>query len=131
MKEITGTCKFCGQNVLIAVPDCADEKVIQHEAAMTCKCPEAKAYRENWEKEQAYESAKTSAQGTTFELFHEDYPDIEYLFNNAMDMLHEKKFKKITINTHGKTKATLTLSKDTFIVEREDKNVCRRETDLK
>jgi len=130
MKEITGTCKFCGQGVLIAIPDCADEAVARHEAAMTCKCSDARKYQADWEEQEKLEMAKTSAEGTTFELFNEDYPEIEQLLNKSIDMIAAKKIKKVTINTHGKTKASITMSNGTFIVEREDKSIARRETEI-
>lgn len=130
MKEITGTCKFCGQRSLIVVPDNASEELILEETALNCTCKESQAYRDAKEKEEQIEMAKTSARGTTFELFHEEYPEIEELLNMAIDPLVKKVFKKMTINTDGRVKATISFSKDTIKVEREDKSVATRETDV-
>ena len=47
-----------------------------------------------------------------------------------MDALTQKKFKKLTITTSGKTKASITFSKDTIKVEREDKSTYTRETEV-
>ena len=55
--------------------------------------------------------AKRSAKGTTFELFHEEFPEIEDILNYSMDALTQKKFKKLTITTGGRTKASITFSK--------------------
>lgn len=76
------------------------------------------------------EMAKTSAQGTTYELFHEEFPEIETVLNAVMDDLVNKKYRKVTIATGGKTKASITFSKDTIKVEREDKNTYTRETEI-
>ena len=130
MKEITGTCKFCGQRRLIVVPDNADEELILEETALSCTCKESHAYRDAKEKEEQIEMAKTSARGTTFKLFHEEYPEIEELLNMAIDPLVNKKFKKMTINTGGRVKATISFSKDSIKVEREDKSVATREADV-
>lgn len=130
MKEITGNCKFCGQSVLVVVPDNATEEVLTEEATMNCTCKESHSYRDAKEKEEQIEMAKTSARGTTFELFHEEFPEIEELLNMAINPLVEKKFKKLTINTGGRTKATISFAKDAIKVEREDKSIATRETDV-
>lgn len=130
MKEITGTCKFCGQRSLIVVPDNASVELIKEETALNCTCKESQAYRAEKEKEEQIEMAKTSARGTTFELFHEEFPEIEELLNMAINPLVEKKFKKLTINTGGRTKATISFAKDAIKVEREDKSIATRETDV-
>lgn len=130
MQETIGTCRFCGQRVVIVVPDEATEEMMMEEATRNCKCPDAKYYREELEAKEQIEMAKESAKGTIFELFHEDYPEIEELFNNSMNDLVSKKYKKITVNTGGKTKATMSFAKDTIKVEREEKSSYVRETEL-
>lgn len=130
MKELTGVCKFCNQSAIVVVPDDASGELIQEEATKNCKCREAKKYQEEIQHKEAIESAKMSAKGTTFELFHEEFPEIEKIFNRSMDDLVNKKFKKITISTGGKTKATMSFAKDTIKVEREDKSTYTRETEV-
>lgn len=130
MKEATGICKFCGQHRIVDVPDNFTECEVNEEATLYCNCNDSKAYRERKEKEEQIEMAKTSAKGTTFELFHEEFPKIEDILNYSMDALTQKKFKKLTITTGGKTKASITFSKDTIKVEREDKSTYTRETEV-
>lgn len=130
MKEETGICRFCGQTKLVEVPDSFTQEQIDEEATLMCKCFEAKQYKEKKEKEEQIEMAKTSAKGTTFELFHEEFPEIEEILNSVMDPLTKKKFKKLTIQTGGKTKATISFSKDTIKVEREDKSTYTRKTEV-
>lgn len=129
MKEIMGTCKFCGQGVMVAVPDEATDEEIQEEAVMYCKCLEAHAYREQKEKEEQVEMAKESAKGTIFELFHEEHPGIETIMNEALDLIVKNGYQ-ITITTRGKTKAKIKYSKETIKVEREDKHTYVRETEV-
>lgn len=129
MKEIIGTCKFCGQSVMVVVPDEATPEIILEESAMNCKCKEAQAYREKKEREEKLEMAKTSAQGTTFELFHEEHSDIEEIFNDCMDKVIKHGYT-ITINTKGKTKAKMKFAKDVITVTREDKSTYQRETEV-
>ncbi len=130
MKEETGICRFCGQHRIVDVPDNFTEYEVNEEATLNCNCNDSKAYRERKEKEEQIEMAKTSAKGTTFELFHEEFPEIEDILNYSMDALTQKKFKKLTITAGGKTKASITFSKDTIKVEREDKSTYTRETEV-
>ena len=130
MKEATGICKFCGQHRIVDVPDNFIECEVNEEATLNCNCNDSKAYKERKEKEEQIKMAKTSAKGTTFELFHEEFPEIEDILNYSMDALTQKKFKKLTITTGGKTKASITFSKDTIKVEREDKSTYTRETEV-
>lgn len=130
MKEVSGMCRFCGQEVLVVVPDDATAEMVMEEASRNCRCKESLAYMDEVQKREAIEAAKQSAKGTTYELFHDEYPEIEEIFNNSMDDLVNKRFKKITISTGGRTKATMTFAKDTIKVEREDKSVSTRETEL-
>lgn len=129
MKEIIGTCKFCGQSVMVVVPDEATPKEIMEEAALNCKCPDAKVYREKLEKEAQIEAAKESAKGTIFELFHEEHPDIESILNDCVDLVVKHEYS-ITIATKGKTKAKMKYAKETIKVEREDKHTYIRETEV-
>lgn len=130
MTQKTGICRFCGQTKLVEVPDDFTQEEVDEEIALTCRCPESKAYQEKKQKEEQIEMAKTSAKGTTFELFHEEFPEIEEILNSVMDALVAKKFKKLTITTGGKTKASITFAKDTIKVEREDKSTYTRETEV-
>lgn len=130
MKEETGICRFCGQHRIVDVPDSFTEYEVNEEATLNCNCNDSKAYKERKEKEEQIEMAKTSAKGTTFELFHEEFPEIEEILNYSMDALTQKKFKKLTITTGGRTKASITFSKDTIKVEREDKSTYTRETEV-
>lgn len=68
--------------------------------------------------------------GANIKLFHEEFPEIEDILNYSMDALTQKKFKKLTITTGGRTKASITFSKDTIKVEREDKSTYTRETEV-
>lgn len=128
--EKTGQCKFCGQNKIVEVPDYMTEEDINEEATLECYCKDAKLYKEAKEREALIEQAKLSAKGTTYELFHEEYPEIEELFNAAINPIVAMKFKKLTITTGGKTKAAISFSKGNIKVEREDKSVSALETEI-
>lgn len=130
MVERTGQCRFCGQNKIVEVPDFMNEDEINEEATKGCRCIDAKMYREQKEREELVKQAKISAKGTTFELFHEEFPEIEEMFNSAIDPLVDRKFKKLTITTGGKTKATISFTKGNIKVEREDKSVSALETEI-
>ena len=130
MTQKTGKCRFCGQNKLIEVPDSISQEEVDEEVTLVCKCYDAKLYKEKKEKEEQIEMAKTSAKGTTFELFHEEHPVVEEILNSVMDAIVSKQIKKLTIATGGKTKASITYSKGTIKVEREDKSTYTRETEI-
>lgn len=130
MENRTGYCRFCNQAKLLEVPSDFTIEQLEEEATMGCICREAKEYQaEKYRKEQI-ECAKQSAKGTTYDLFHDEFPEIEEIFNSALTPLEDKKFKKITINTGGKTKATISFAGDKFKVEREDKSVTSLETEI-
>lgn len=130
MQQVTGVCRFCGQSKMIEVPERFTEEEVTEEVSRNCHCVDAKYYREKMEEEERIEASKLSAKGTTFELFHEEYPEVEELLNSSLDALVDKKIKKITVTTYGKSKATISFSKDTIKVLREDKSTYSRETEV-
>lgn len=131
MENRKGACHFCGQQKIIEVPAGLSQEGIDEEVTLECKCADAKAYKEQKEKEERLEAQKLSAKGTTFELFHNDFPEIEEMLNNSIPLLVTKKAKKITINTGTKVTAAIGIQKDTIKVERIEKSTYTRETELK
>ena len=94
METKKGACRFCGQNKMIEVPNGYKQEEIDEEVTCECKCDEAKAYQEKKEREERLEAQKLSAKGTTFELFHNDFPEVEEILNNAIPLLVTKKGKE-------------------------------------
>lgn len=125
--EKTGVCRFCGQNKIVEVPDNFTEEEINEEASKECYCIDAKHYKESLELKAMVEQQKMSARGTTLELFHEEYPEIEELLNNAIDPLAAHKFKKVSIQTDDGVSASIKW-KDGIEVERVDKSINRIKT---
>ena len=130
METKKGACRFCGQNKMIEVPNGYTQEEIDEEVTCECKCDEAKAYQEKKEREERLEAQKLSAKGTTFELFHNDFPEVEEILNNAIPLLVTKKVKKMTINTGTKVTATIGISKGTIKVERTETSKYSREREL-
>lgn len=130
METKKGACRFCGRNKMIEVPSGYTQDEIDEEVTLECKCDEAKAYQEKKEREERLEAQKLSAKGTTFELFHNDFPEVEQILNNAIPLLVTKKLKKMTINTGTKVTATIGISKGTIKVERTETSKYSRETEL-
>lgn len=128
MTEFTGVCRFCGQHKIVELPDVSTEAEINEEASLMCRCIDAQGYRDALAKKERIEAAICSAEGTTYELFNQDYPEIENILNASMSALAAGKIKKVSINTGAKTKASISFASDTFKVEREDKSNMRRET---
>ena len=106
------------------------QEEIDEEVTCECKCDEAKAYQEKKEREERLEAQKLSAQGTTFELFHNDFPEVEQILNKTIPLLVTKKVKKLTVNTGTKVTATIGISKGTIKVERTETSKYSRETEL-
>lgn len=129
MQTVKAECRYCGQNRIVEVPDFFSDELIEEEVALHCTCKEAKEFQDKKAMEERMEEAKISATGTTFELFHEDAPEVEAIFNAALDSLTQKKFKSLVIKINDKTKATLKMSKENIVVQREDKNTYTRETE--
>ena len=130
MEQKRGTCRFCGQQKLIEVPDMMEQAEIDEEVTLECRCVEAKAYQEKKEGEERIEAQKLSAKGTIYELFHEDFPEIETILNDCIQLLVSHKAKKVAINTGTKVAAAISISKGTIKVERIEKSVYSRETGL-
>lgn len=130
METRKGTCRFCGRIRLIEVPNGYTREEIDEDVTNECRCDEAKAYREKKENEERVEVQKLSAKGTTFELFHNDFPEVEQLLNETITLLVEKKVKKLTINTGTKVTATIGISKGVIKVERIETSKYSRETEL-
>jgi hypothetical protein len=130
METKKGACRFCGQNKMIEVPNGYTQEEIDEEVTCECKCDEAKAYQEKKEREERLEAQKLSAQGTTFELFHNDFPEVEHILNKTIPLLVTKKVKKLTVNTGTKVTATIGISKGTIKVERTETSKYSRETEL-
>lgn len=63
-------------------------------------------------------------------MFHNDFPEVEEILNNAIPLLVTKKVKKMTINTGTKVTATIGISKGTIKVERTETSKYSRETEL-
>ena len=101
METKKGACRFCGQNKMIEVPNGYTQEEIDEEVTCECKCDEAKAYQEKKEREERLEAQKLSAKGTTFELFHNDFPEVEEILNNAIadEVLLMKKGKLVLQGT--------------------------------
>ena len=127
MVEATGICRYCGQTKLVEVPDFFTPEDIQEEASTECYCQGAKDHKKAKELEAMIEQQKESARGTTYQLFHEEFPDIEKLLNSAIDPLAGHKFKKVTVSTDDGVTASIKW-KDGIEVERVDKNVNRIKT---
>ena len=49
MKDAQGVCKFCGQAMVIQVPEEFTQEVIDEEIVRACDCPEAQAYTKQQE----------------------------------------------------------------------------------
>lgn len=130
METKKGACRFCGQNKMIEVPNGYTQEEIDEEVTCECKCDEAKAYQEKKEREERLEAQKLSAQGTTFELFHNDFPEVEQILNKTIPLLVTKKVKKLTVNTGTKVTDTIGISKGTIKVERTETSKYSRETEL-
>lgn len=130
MENKTGACRFCGQTKIIEVPADYTQKEVDEEVTLECKCDEAKEYQARKEEEEQIEMSKTSAMGTTFELFHNDYPEVETILNSCIDHLVTKRMKKVTIGTGTKVTGTISISKGTIKVERIEKSTYTRETEL-
>lgn len=131
MQTVKGQCRYCGQNRIVELFDNATDDQIDEEVALTCTCKAAREYQEKKDLEEKLQEAKISAKGTTFELFHEEFPDVEDILNAGIEAITEKRFKNLTIKINDRTKAVLKMSKENIVVQREDKSIYSRETETK
>jgi len=130
MKNKRGACRFCGQQKIIEVPETLEQEEIDEEVTLECRCAEARGYQEKREREEKTQAQMVSAKGTVYELFHEEFPEIEDVLNECIPLLVNLKARKILVNTGKKVTASVSISKGTIKVERVEKSVYSRETDL-
>lgn len=127
MIPVTGMCRFCGQNIIVDALEGETDEEIEERATMQCKCFRAYEYQKGMAREIAIESDIMSAKGTTFELFHEDYPEVEEMLNNALQPLTQGAFKKIAIDTGEGVKGTAGFNGiDIEVTRSEGKRIQRR-----
>ena len=134
MKDITG---FCGQSKIVEVPDSYNEEEAQveanNEATWQCRCKEAKEVRAEQERKERIQAAKLSAQGTAFELFHEDAEEVEIFINDAIERFGEGQgdlVKKIGFALSGGAKAAVAFSDGKITVSRVNTQNIKRETEI-
>ncbi len=108
----------------------ATPEEIDEEVTLQCQCEEALVYQNKKQRELLMEMIKTSAKGTTFELFNADKPEIEELLNSCIELLVAKKAKKVTIDTGSSVTAKIGIQKGAIKVERIEKSNCSRETQI-
>ena len=130
LKQVTGTCRFCGQESIMQVLPDAAEDFINEKATRECRCKFGYEYREACEREENRKAAIISAKGTTFKLFNKEHPDIEEIFNNSMEALTKKKIKSISIDTGEKVKAKIKYQAGMIRIERIDTASYKRETEV-
>lgn len=130
LKQVTGTCRFCGQESIMEVFPDETEDVINEKATRACVCKAGNGYRLACEREENRKAAIISAKGTTFELFNKEHPEIEEIFNNSMEALTKKKIKSISIDTGEKVKAKIKYQAGMIRIERIDTASYKRETEV-
>ena len=129
MKEVKGTCRFCGQIRLLTVPDSYEEKEFNEIATQECKCDEARAYQEKLEAKELLEISKRSAKAMIIELFEEEFPDSTIILNGAVEPLSRYQFDKLTIKLNDNITAVLSINgKGEIKIERKEKKTYTRIT---
>lgn len=128
MKDVTGKCRFCGQERMARVPDVFTEEQIDEVCTRECHCTEAKAYQARLEAEARIEQFELEAQGTIYELFHEEYPNVEEILTALIHPLNEGHFKKLSVKIDDTTSVSMTSTSNGIKVVREDKKKRTRET---
>lgn len=111
---MTGTCKFCGQTMMV---DCSDPLIADRIATEECKCPEGMEYRNI---EQMKFEAKENAKAL-FGLDDVPFPDekeeeknrrlLEMMYN-IIDNLAAGTMKRCSIKLNERTTATLFITKE-------------------
>lgn len=108
---MTGTCKYCGQTMMVAGID--DEEYANQIATEQCKCPEGMEYRN-------IEQMKTEAKANAEALFKIDlpFPDEKAemknlalldLMDKIIDNLAAGTIKKVSLRLDERTTATMSV----------------------
>lgn len=111
---MTGTCKFCGQEMIV---DCSDQNVADRIATEECKCDEGREFRNV---EEMKKEAKENAEAL-FGLDEVPFPDEKEMeknrallgmMNNIIDNLAAGTMKRVTIKLNERTSATMFITKE-------------------
>lgn len=119
MSAQTGTCRFCGQSVMIDCEDKLTGPQLEEEATMRCGCERALEYQESIER-------RDMAKQRVIELFgdiSEGYkqPDaVQGIMLDAVDAICDKKIKAVTVTVRtGLRCRIMQMAKDKIKVVRE------------
>lgn len=106
MKQTQGKCKYCGQYIVLEVPDTFTEEDINEEASRKCSCPQAEARAR-------IEENIASAEGAIKALFNEK-ENVTYMRDVLIGLarpIAEGKLGSVII-TRGNYSAAMRPSKD-------------------
>lgn len=119
IEEMTGTCKFCGQTMIV---ECSDPLIANKIATEECKCEEGREFRnmEEWkfEAKNNIESLCESMGETTITVLY-----------GVVDAIAAGEIKKASIKVNERVNISVVLKKDCIDVERsyKEKNVLTAE----
>lgn len=97
----TGECRYCGQIHVVEGPEELSRKEIDELATWQCVCKGAINYKER-------ETCKAAAVENIRGLFNKNYGELQELLIAAVPMIADGVIKKVTVDTGGRVKATLT-----------------------
>ena len=118
--EKIAACRACGQTKWFKIPEDMSDEDLEEKATLECNCKAGIDYRAKAEEKKRIEDIITSTRGLNFELFNEEYPEVEKIFNDCLKPMTEGKFKSISIQIDAETKAKLKYRDKKFDVERTD-----------
>lgn len=119
----TGTCRFCGQNVLFEAPEGLEnleaheiDKALEEMAARNCTCEAGKMWRK-LEEQKGIVTEQIEA------LFANDHQAVGEILIGAIDHVALGRVKKVTVKAGEATAITgmIMRTKDGLRAEREDK----------
>ena len=98
MKSVDGVCRFCGQFMVLEVPESYTQEMTDEEATKKCKCPEAKAYTR-------MEENIANAEGAIRQIFKDrtELETVRDILFNAVRPMAEESIGKISISKGADT----------------------------
>lgn len=119
MRAETGTCRFCGQVVVVDVPMHAGPDEIDEMASRMCNCDSAQAYEESIQRIQRAQSKVDTLYGVR--ATHPVSQSAVGLMYAIIETVEKGSIKAVSMNIDGSTKCKITKTgKGTIKVERTD-----------
>lgn len=118
--EMTGICKFCGQQKFVNVPESMTDEQLMDEISFQCHCEAGKIWRSGVEDEKRIQGMIEESKGIAFALLNAKNPEIENLVNELVPKMVKFDIKSIVMSISTQTKIKIKRTENAIKIYRND-----------